>query len=373
MIRRGFWWLSILALSFTNCAYGDVGQILSDYFFQNPADLGGIQQQQMILGNVFVAPSMEFNGTALGGTGRARTSTFDTLPYLLADTRFSDKFVLGFNIVPCQYGDLVWPEDSVVAHDSTVTKVYYYRLGFQSSYQLTDRLVLGLGVGLEYNYLQELDAVVGDLGNEVNKVSGLNRYMDAGFTYQITPKHALIAAMYSPVNTYGNGTSTLHGAVSNNFSMNIVDAAVLFAGLQHNFSEQWFLEEKVYWSAWRAQTTSTLLNTTRGNYIYRTDWSDTWSYQLSGQYTSSDKLAWLAGMMYETNPAPLVTNAIGYPLAPSLYVYGGLDVAFNQSLHLQLFYGYSIFILNAKIDNGFSLGTVSADTQSGVLQLTYKT
>ena len=142
MIKRSLCLLSFLA--FTKYAYADVGQILTDSFFQNPADLGDVSQQNMILGNVFVAPVLAFNGTALGGTGQARTSTFDSLPYLLADTRLSDKFVLGFNITPCQYGDLQWPESSVVAYDSTTTKVYYYRLGFQTSYQITNRFTMGL-------------------------------------------------------------------------------------------------------------------------------------------------------------------------------------------------------------------------------------
>lgn len=373
MIRLSLCLLSLLTFAFTKQAYADVGQILTDYFFQNPADLADVQQENMILGNVFVAPFLEFNGKALGGTGQARTRTFDSLPYLLADTRISDKFVLGFNITPCQYGDLQWPESSVVAYDSTITKVYYYRLGFQASYQLTHRFTMGLGGGLEYNYLQELDAVIGNLGNEVNKVSGLNRYMDAGFTYKITPKHSLIGAFFSPVNTFGHGTSRLNGAVSNNFRMNIVDAAVLYTGLEHNFSEQWFLEEKAYWSNWRAQTNTQLFNTTRGDYVYDTAWLDTWSFQVSGQYTSSDRFAWLATVMYETNAAPLRTNAIGYPLAPTLFFSGGVDVAVNKNLHIQLFYGYSIYTPKAQIDNGYSLGSISADTQSGVVQFMYKT
>lgn len=363
---------AVLVALFTQYAYADVGQILTDYFFQNPAELEAVSQQKMVLGNAFIAPTLTFHGTTLAGTGQAQTSTFDTLPYVLADTRLTDKWVLGFNIVPCQYGDLQWPIDSIVAHDSTTTKVYYYRLGFQSSYQLNPHLDLGIGVGLEYNYLQELDAVVRDLGNEVNKVSAVTQYMDAGFVYHITPRHALLAAMYSPVNIYGKGTSTLGGMVSNNFKLNIVDAAVLYMGLQHTFSEQWFLEERIYWSQWSAQQFSNLENTTRGNLLYITDWKDTLSYQLSGQYTSSEKLAWLATVMYETNAAPLWTNAIAYPIAPSWYFSLGLDRALTQNIHVQLFYGFSTFIPKAQIDTGGSIGMISCNTQSGVLQLTYK-
>lgn len=353
-------------------AHGAVSQILTDYFFQNPADLGLIDKQQTILGNVFIAPILQFQGTTRGVTGSARSSTFDTLPYLLTDARFTDKWVLGFNIAPSGYGDLDWGENSIVSHDSTVTKLYYYRIGFQSSYQVTNRFILGLGLNFNYSYLAELDALVGNLGNEVNKVSDLNYTIDAGFLYQFAPKHALVAAIYTPVDSYGSGTSTLGGVTSNDFLLNTVEATVMFIGMQHRFSEQWYLEEKIYWSQWSMQKATYLLNTTRGNVVYMTDWKNTWSAQVFTQYNSSDKLAWMAGATYETNAAPLATNAIAYPLAPSWFFSGGVGIGLTESLSMQLFYGYGFFLPAAQIDNADSLGSITSNTQVGVLQFIYK-
>lgn len=353
-------------------AQAAVGQMLTDSFFQNPADLGLVNKQQLILGNLFVASSLEFTGTALGGTGQANSNVVDFLPYLLADIRVSDKWVLGFNAVPTEYGDLNWPIDSIVSHDSTVTKVYYYLLGFQSSFQLTDRITLGLGLHLRYNYLAELDAVVGNLGNEVNKASALNNGLDAGLSYKLTPKHTFVAAFYTPVNRFGKGTSTLGNVTSNTFQLNLVEAAVVFAGLQHQFTDQWFVEEKVFWSNWTVQNSTILKNTTRGSFTYPTNWGDTWSYTMATEYAFTEKVAGLASALYETNPAPNSTNAIGYPLAPVVFLSGGLDIALYKNWRMQLVYGYGFFIPNAIIDNGSSKGTITNSTQAGTLQFSYK-
>lgn len=366
--------LRILCINFTMVlsTHASVGQLLTDYFFQNPADLNAVAHQQVILGNFMIAPSLQFQGTAPGGTGSARSSVVDALPYLLADIRLTDKFVVGLNAVPSEYGDLSWPLDSIVAHDSTTTKIYYYILGLQSSYQFTDRLVLGLGLNLRYNYLAELDSLVGNLGNEVNKVSALNNGMDAGLTYKLTPKHTFIATFYSPVNRFGKGTSTLNGKTSYNFGLNIVEAAVIFMGMQHQFTERWYLQEKIFWSQWTVQNNTVLRNTTRGTIIYPTNWGDTWSYLVATEYKFIEKIAGLASVMYETNPAPNSTNAIGYPLAPTLFISAGIDFSVLKNVRMQLVYGFGFFIPKAVIDNSDSHGRISANTQVGVLQLVYK-
>jgi len=154
--------------------------------------------------------------------------------------------------------------------------------------------------------------------------------------------------------------------------MNLVEAAVAFAGLQHQFTEQWFVEEKVFWSNWTVQNSTILKNTTRGSFSYPTNWGDTWSYMMATEYAFTDKVAGLASAFYETNPAPNSTNAIGYPLAPAVFLSGGLDIALYKNWRMQLVYGYGFFIPNAIIDNGSSTGTITNSTQAGTLQFSYK-
>lgn len=78
--------LGFCGLFFQNSAYAAVYQILSDYFYQNPAELSQIHETQLILGNIFAIPSMKFNG---------QTPFFDSRNRYTADERnLSPSYVL---------------------------------------------------------------------------------------------------------------------------------------------------------------------------------------------------------------------------------------------------------------------------------------
>lgn len=353
-----------------------VDQILNDNFFQNPAELSLIHQFQLLGGNIFIKPKLTFTGTTSLGSGTVISDIQDTLPYLLTDYRINDKWVIGANITPSAYGHLEWPVNSIVSEISTSTDLLYYRYGVQSSYQVTDDLSVGLGLNLESNQHYELNFVVAGMGDQINSITGLNYSIDVGLLYKINSKHAVTAAYYSPVNNVkGYGTSVLSPTINPNLSLNITEASVAFVGLEHHWTDQWFLEEKVYWSGWGIQKNIYFTNTTTGTYVVPTDWHDTWSFQLLTRYAVTDMFAVLASAIYETNAAPMSTNAIGYPLAPMWGAAAGLDVSLsqlNKHLSIQLIYSYATFDPNSEIDQVSSKGMIAQNAQAGILQFIYK-
>jgi long-chain fatty acid transport protein len=359
-------------LTLKNQAYAGVDQILNNTFFQNPAELSLINKLQLTAGNVFISPTVKFNGVSSGKTGSAMSKVNDYLPYLLTAFRMNDKFVLGVNVTPSAYGHIDWPLDSIVAYESTVTKALYYRAGTQASYQFTEQLAMGMGLNWEYNKLFELDFVIPNQGNQINKISGSNFSADIGLFYKINPNNTLTAAYYTPVNTMGHGTSSLNTTTVNNFSMTISEASVAYVGLQQQLNEKWLIEEVLYWSGWGLQKTLSLANTATGSRNSPTNWRDVWSLQALTHYSATDKVGVLAGITYETNAAPVATNALGYPLAPTLSLSAGVDLSLQKQLSTQLVYGYGVFIPDAQINSLKSVGLVSANTQALVLQLTYQ-
>jgi len=140
--------------------YAAVDQILSDNFFLNPAELSLIKKGQLSIGNLFVSPKLKFTGTTPLGSRSTTSKTNNSLPYLLAAYRLSDRFVMGLTATPSAYGHIQWPINSLLREISTTTKLLYYRVGAQSTYQFTDKLSLGVGLNLEYNKLAELDFVI---------------------------------------------------------------------------------------------------------------------------------------------------------------------------------------------------------------------
>ncbi len=361
-------------ISFGERAYCAVDQLLNGNFYQNPAELSLIDEIQLMGGNLFITPTFKFTGTSAGGTGSATSNVTNYLPYLLTAYRVTDRFVVGFNITPSGYGHLDWPMDSIVVNDSTVTNLLYYRAAIQSSYQLTDKLALGVGLNLEENYLAELDFVIPNQGNQINKARGLNYTADIGLLYKFNPRNTLTMAVYSPVdNKLGYGSSVLNTTVSNNFSLNLAEAAVAFVGLQHQLTDKWFLEEKVYWSGWSILKNIYFTNTTTGTYVTPTNWKDVWSYQGSTRYAITEKIALLGSAIYETNPTTVATNQLGYPLSDSASGSIGLDLSLQKKLSTQIVYSYGTFISKSPINTSGSKGSVTANSHAVILQLTYKT
>ncbi|PJD92775.1 MAG: hypothetical protein CK424_04125 [Legionella sp.] len=358
---------------FSENAHTAIDQILNDNFFQNPAELSLITNFQILGGNVFISPEIKFIGTTNLGSGHATSDVNDFLPYILVDYRVSDKWVFGVNIVPSAYGHLEWPIDSIVAQDATVTDVLYYRYGLQSSYQITDTLSLGIGANLQANEHYELDFVVSGLGNELNNVSGFNFIADVGLHYKITSRHSLSIAYYSPVNNKkGHGRSVLHPNINNNFTLNINEASVAFIGLEHCWTPRWSLEEKVYWSGWSIQKNIYFNNTTRGSFVIPTNYKDTLSFLFTTKYSITDKTVLIGGLLYETNPVPIETNAIGYPLAAFGAITSGFSIVLQNELSMQFIYSYGKFLPNSPINNSGSIGTITANVQAAVLQVMYK-
>ena len=350
-----------------------VDQILSDNFFMNPAELNLINKLQLIGGGVIINPSFFFRGNSYEQYGMAKSDATDFLPYLLSAYRCNEEIVFGINVTPSAYGHLNWATNSIVAQSSTLTKLLYYRYGIQTSYQLTESLAIGAGLNLEDNAQYKLNFVVPGQGNQINSVRALNYTYDLGLYYKINSKNYLPIAGYSSVSSTGYGTSSTSEITNNNFSLNVLEAPVVYLGLRNILNEKWTMTEKVYWSGFSVQKNIVFNNSTSGSYTIPTNWKDVWSFQATTRYAIKEKLALLGSIIYETNPVPLATNAIGYPLAASGSLSGGVDIALRKNLSIQVIYSYGAFLPNSPINNANIVGTINAHFQAGVLQLVYKT
>lgn len=365
--------LPLLIIFFCYDGQAAVTQMLNDSFFSNPAELSAINQARVTLGSVFINPSLHYEGTVYHVSGIANSNVYDTLPYVLTGYRITDKWVLGLNVLPSTYANLQWPMDSFVSRITTRTKAVYYRYGIQTSYQLNENWSLGLGFNVENNAQYFINFIVPGQGNQINSVTGVNYTGDIGLYYKINARTYLTLAGYTQVDAYGHGKSTSANAMNPNLSLNITQAPVIYVGLQHTINHKWFLEEKVYWSGWSIAHNINFTNTTSGTYIVPTNWRDIWSFQASSRYALHDRLALLGAVIYDTNPAPLNTNSIGYPLAAAGSLSAGLDITIKKELSIQGLYTYGAFLPNSPINNAVSNGVVNAHFQAGVLQIVYKT
>lgn len=349
-----------------------VSQILNDSFFQNPAKLSLVNKLQLLAGVLNLTPNVQFIGTSYGNTGKVTSNVNDSLPYLLTAYRFTDQFVFGINMTPSAYSHISWPVESFINQTSTLTQSLYYRVGAQSSYQVTSKLSLGIGFNLEYNKLLEINYVVPGSGNQVNKVSARHFTTDVGLFYKINPTNFLTVAVYQGVNSLGRGISSVKDTTVTNFAATLAAAPVAYIGLQNILTDKWSTEEKIYWSGWSVQKNLTFSNSATGSFILPLHWRDVWSIQLSSRYAATEKFALLGSLMYDTNPVQTTYNKIGYPLSSVGSIGGGVDITLQKELSLQLVYSYGTFLPNSPINNANSVGFMPFKIQAVTIQLTYK-
>ena len=115
------------------------------------------------------------------------------------------------------------------------------------------------------------------------------------------------------------------------------------------------------------------INSATGSFSTPANWGDAWSFQISARYALTEKLGVLGSGIYETNPVPVATNQIGYPVSSAGALSIGLDFLLMKEFSTQVIYSYGAFLPNAIIANTTGNGTVAANTQSFVAQVTYKT
>lgn len=362
----------ILLICCASKIFASGGQLLNSTFFPNPAAISSINNFEFIGGNLFFVPTLSFTGTSYGKVGSAQSSVYDPIPYLYVHYRLTDKWVIGINMLPSVYGDLLWPADSIVSTASVITNVLYYRSGILASYQITPDLSFGMGINLERNYLEVafMDPL---LGFERNKSAGYHYVSDFGLKYRINSKDSVSIAYYTPVHYYSRGVSRASNIANYNYATLNANAAVSFVNFNHIVNELWNLKSTIYFSKWNIKKRSVFYNTVSGSEVLPTYWRNVWSFLFASQHILSDKISFAWDVLYETNPVSKFSyNYVGFPLASALNFSANFEFNVYKNIFVKVIGSYGTFAPNARINNANNYGVMSANIYTGALEGTYK-
>ncbi len=117
---------------------------------------------------------------------------------------------------------------------------------------------------------------------------------------------------------------------------------------------------------------SNVTNTTSGTYVVPTLWHEVWSFQINTRYAVNKTYALLDSITYDTNPVPLATNSIGYPIAAAGALSSGLDISLTNTCFIQGMYTYEALLPDSPINNSVSQGVAHSHVHAGTVQITYK-
>ena len=362
--------LGLLAMS--SQAYGAALQMFSDINYANPAELSMIKVGQLMLGTGIVNAHIRYQGTVYGVNGVANATMTNDLSYGRFAWRTSPKIVVALAVTQPVFADINFGPNSFVSPITTDTLVKTINIAPRMSYQVTPQLSLGIGLDLEYKYLNRLDFQVAGLGVVKNHSTGFFPGFDLGAFYIFNQSTFGSVSFYSrrPGNTTGTSTSE-SGLQNGSYSVYNIDPYIVQVHLTRIVTPKLLLSGGVYFSNWATIKHLPLKNTVLGNLTFPTKWSNVWSYELGGKYDANEHFSLLFGGMYETNFVSNQLNSIGYPGSSVLILAGGLSSPLTKKLSGQLMYARIMFAPDAKFSSFINTGSASLGVNMISARLTY--
>lgn len=316
-------------------------QIFADLSFSNPAALNSVKNEEFIIGDMGLWSQFHFNGTAAGVASSVTSTTTDFLPYLRIAKRLSPKWVVSFDITQPYYTNIQYGENSFVNAFAISTVIRDTNYSPKLSYQVNDRLALGVGFDANNLYNAQLNFALSPLGDLTNKVSSWAYGWDVGLFYVVTPSTFLNLSYYSKIVQHSRGTSTWGPLTNSSLSADVKLPATYIANVIQMLSAQWALSATVRYVQWNTLTTTVLQNTAVGvNINVPANFFNNVSTELATHYQINQKWGVLGAIDYEPNVQPTNTRNIGLPTYTRIIPAIGADYQLTKGLKAKLVYAY---------------------------------
>jgi len=336
---------------------------------QNPAGGLRLQGSQLFMSAGVLVPAVEFEveeahplvgeddggdaGVLTPGAAMAYVHDLD-----------SDKWSVGAWLGGLAGAGLDYRDEWVGRYQTTDVSIVLMVLGTPVSYQLTDKLAIGVTPQLYYSELEldvNLPPMVGP-GPEDKRMELDGD--DTGFSYQVgaiyefTKATRLGIAYQSEIDIeYGGDLKVRAGIVEIPLSLaaetdtELTMAQKLRIGLHHQLNDQFGLDFTVGWEEWSAldQVFVSVDGGQGGGQGLSKNWDDTYHYAAGFQYKVDDSWDLTAGIAYDTNPVDSEDRTADLPTDRQMRYNLGLRKAISDTMTVGGFVNYTD-LGSAKID-----------------------
>jgi long-subunit fatty acid transport protein len=348
--------------------------MLNGIYFENPALLNRVKHWEFTAGDDYADVGLKFKGTSFGQTGKAHSRTYNHFPYGQIAHRLNDQLVVGVTYLQNpEFTNIQFGKDSLVRFATSKTVINSYRAALRASYQLTPDLALGLGLDVQRLYNTQIDFVVPNLGNVVNKVhSKIHLAYEFGIFYNINPTTFLNTGFYiTQTHIRAKGKSESESGLESRDRIILTDPFEYYIQLIHVVCDKLTVAGKINYSNWRELKSLDFKNTVIGDFSIPTHWYDVWTFEGVGQYKLDDKWQLIGGLQFVTNFVKTKYNLIGFPGGNLLFGFGGFTYQINECLNAQLIYTHGFYTCSSKINDANNHGRIHANINVLALRLTY--
>lgn len=348
-------------------------QVFANIAYSNPAALTIVTKGQFIIGGTGLFSRYRFSGKAGTFRGSAVSEREDLLPYGRLAYRLGKKVVVGLDVTEPFFVNIKFPKSSIVRFFSTRTLVRSVDISPKISYQVNEKLSLGLGLNMDYIYNAQLNLVIPPFGNLVNKATRWGYGWDVGLFYVLTKATYLNLSYYSKIVQHLRGVSAWAQTARISAKTTLPLPATTTLNLIQYFSKNFLISATLRYIEWHAFQFLTITPTPLGPLTLPEHYRDSWDFQLATRYTVNDKWALLASLSYASSPQPTKYRPIGLPTHSVTIPAVGAIYNINKILSAQLLYAHGTS--NPRIKNltmaGLSKGHVNVNVDAIDLNLTW--
>lgn len=340
MFKQTAW--TALMLGLCEISHATVIQYFWANTYNNPAQLNATKNMNITFGGLGVQVDGKFTGIGAGGeAGTATSSETAFLPYLTFSKRLNKKWVAGINISQPYFGNSSYPSDSVVAFDTTVTKIFDLDIAPQLSYQVNDKLALGFGLNFNNMHRAEIDFMT-STGEAINTASDWSYGWNVGLFYVINATNFLGLTYYSGLNPVLTGVSSNQQQLRTDFSLTGFNLPpTLIATYIHMVTSDWTLVAKTSFSQWNRTQTAYLNNVAGvGTLAFPVKYRNTWTVELDTKYQLNKKYALIGGLFFDQGGARTTSGrTIPFPAGDFKAAFAGASAQLTKNSTLQLVVG----------------------------------
>lgn len=327
--------------------------------YNNPAMLNSTKNQTYTIGAVGFMQDFDFYGTGASTlTGSSSADQTSYLPYGSAAVRLNPKWVAGVNVSQPFFGREPFSTTAITNLDTTQTYVNSVDISPQVSYQVNDKLALGLGLDAVNFYRFQVNFVQTGLGNTFNKANAWAYGWNAGLFYVITPADYLSLYYYSKLTPHFSGKSSNNATSTNNYEIvGFPMPATTVANYIRMLTSKWALSLKAILSQWNSTKDIRLTNVaSAGTLSFPVYYSNTMAYLIETKYQLTDKYAVMGGILRDSSAPRNNTRSISFNSSRFVALFLGANAQVTPEALIQGVVGYGSY-RNTPIINPFGYPT----------------
>jgi long-chain fatty acid transport protein len=325
----------------------------------NPATAGRLDASELFVSAGVMLPTVQFEvdqsipfiGDGDGGNAGEVAPGLSTAYVHDLD---SDRWGLGAYVAGLAGAGLDYDSDWVGRYQVTEVSLLVMALAPTISYQLSDRLAIGVAPQLYYAEL-DMDLKVPNIVNTSGPDLGAELDGDdtgfafaAGITYDFSDSTRMGINYQSEIEIDFGGELKLKSgnpqvpiSLLGDSNTELTIAQTVRAALHHDLTDDLGLDVTVGWDDWSAlDNVLVAVNDGSGQGLER-NWDDTWHYAAGFQYAVDDTWDLTAGIAYDTNPVSASDRTADMPVDRQVRYNLGLRKAVSDSMTIGGYINYT--------------------------------